>query len=187
VAEQIVTSSGNTDSGLFELQLRDERFLPFEGHGVISRWRLELPACFKQFDYATISDVVIHLRYTAREGGEELAAAARASIGILQGSIPAKRRFPVLLSCRTDFPIEWSNRTNGLQVTVLPNHLPYWMNDGSFVASDVVCASISKSVPGSPAFVPATIVAHSANETTVNLGTISDADDFLVLLFMSTP
>ena len=30
-AESVVTSSANADSGLFETQLRDERFLPFEG------------------------------------------------------------------------------------------------------------------------------------------------------------
>ena len=32
--ESIVTSSGDGDSGLFETNLRDERFLPFEGAGV---------------------------------------------------------------------------------------------------------------------------------------------------------
>ena len=35
----------------------DERFLPFEGAGVISKWRLELPGQYPQFDYSTISDV----------------------------------------------------------------------------------------------------------------------------------
>jgi len=33
----IITSTGNGDSGLFETELRDERFLSFEGSGVISR------------------------------------------------------------------------------------------------------------------------------------------------------
>src|SRR5206468_47042 len=31
--ESIVTSSGQNDSGLFETNLRDERYLPFEGAG----------------------------------------------------------------------------------------------------------------------------------------------------------
>ena len=31
------------DSGLFEPNLRDERYLPFEGCGAISSWCLELP------------------------------------------------------------------------------------------------------------------------------------------------
>ena len=46
----IAVSTGQNDSGLFELNFRDERYLPFEGAGVVSKWRLELPADFRQFD-----------------------------------------------------------------------------------------------------------------------------------------
>jgi hypothetical protein len=67
--QSIVTSTGQNDSGLFETNLRDERYLPFEGSGVVSEWQLELPADVRQFNYDTISDVILHLRYTAREGG----------------------------------------------------------------------------------------------------------------------
>lgn len=186
-AEQIVTSSGNADSGLFEAQLRDERFLPFEGHGAISRWRLELPAQYKQFDYTTISDVIIHLRYTARDGGEQLAAAARGSIANLPGNTPTKRAFPVLLSCRTDFPLAWSNRANSLQIRVLPNHLPYWMCNGHLVANAAVCATVQNAVQGMPSFLPATITDSTASGTTIECGTVVSADDLLVLLFMTSP
>ncbi len=72
----IVTSSGREDAGLFETNLNDERYLPFEGEGVISTWQLELPMPLRQFDYQTISDVVLHLRYTARGGGSALRTAA---------------------------------------------------------------------------------------------------------------
>ncbi|MEU1229847.1 neuraminidase-like domain-containing protein [Streptomyces sp. NPDC005828] len=71
--QSVVTSSGQDDSGLFETSLRDERFLPFEGAGVIGEWRLSLPQEFRQFDYESIADVVMHLRYTARDGGSGLA------------------------------------------------------------------------------------------------------------------
>ncbi len=72
--QSIVTSSAQNDSGLFEANMRDERYLPFENSGVISDWQLELPADPSkgdpaQFDYNTISDVILHIRYTAREGG----------------------------------------------------------------------------------------------------------------------
>ena len=59
-----------------EPNLRDERYLPFEGAGAISTWSLELPADFRSFDYNTISDVILHLRYTARDGGDALKAKA---------------------------------------------------------------------------------------------------------------
>ncbi|WP_322762908.1 neuraminidase-like domain-containing protein [Frankia sp. Cr2] len=76
--QSIVTSSGQHDSGRFEPGLRDERLAPFEGHGAISRWRIELPRAFRPFDYNTIADVVLHLAYTARDGGRGLADAAEA-------------------------------------------------------------------------------------------------------------
>ncbi|MFE2146069.1 neuraminidase-like domain-containing protein [Streptomyces sp. NPDC059456] len=71
--QTVVTSTGQDDGGLFETNLRDERFLPFEGSGVIGEWRLSLPDEFRQFDYESIADVVMHLRYTARDGGTEFA------------------------------------------------------------------------------------------------------------------
>lgn len=74
--QSIVTSTGQDDAGLFETDLHDERYLPFEGEGVISEWQLELPAKFRQFDYASVTDVVLHVRYTARDGGQTLAEAA---------------------------------------------------------------------------------------------------------------
>jgi hypothetical protein len=36
----IVTSSGQNDAGLFEVNFRDERWLPFEGRGAVSTWNL---------------------------------------------------------------------------------------------------------------------------------------------------
>ena len=51
----IAVGQGQNDSGVFELNFRDERYLPFEGAGAISQWRLELPQNFRQFDYQTIT------------------------------------------------------------------------------------------------------------------------------------
>jgi hypothetical protein len=72
----IVTSSGRNDTGLFETQLVDERYLPFEGSGAVSTWRLRLNPVFPQFDLRSITDVVLHVQYTARDGGAVLATAA---------------------------------------------------------------------------------------------------------------
>jgi hypothetical protein len=78
----IATSSAQNDSGLFEVNLHDERYLPFEGEGAISHWRLELPTETNRFDFATISDVILQVKYTARDGGDELRdAASRATFG----------------------------------------------------------------------------------------------------------
>lgn len=80
--QSIATSTGVSDSGLFELNFHDDRYLPFEGTGAISRWRLEIPKEFAQFDHSTISDVILHLRYTARDGGTDFT-------GLVQGTTAA--------------------------------------------------------------------------------------------------
>ncbi|MEK6281255.1 MAG: hypothetical protein AABN95_12960 [Acidobacteriota bacterium] len=42
---------------------------PFEGAGDISTWKLELPKTFSPVRLQTISDVVFHIKYTARDEG----------------------------------------------------------------------------------------------------------------------
>lgn len=134
--QSIVTSSAQSDSGLFETNLADERYLPFEAMGVAgSQWRLSLPGDIRQFDFDTITDAVIHVRYTAREGGDALAAAATANLqGLIQkaqtiGSIR-------LFSVRHDFPSQWAKFTSTsisaanpsaeLQLTLVPELYPFW-------------------------------------------------------------
>jgi hypothetical protein len=65
----IAASTGQHDSGVFELNFRDDRYLPFEGAGAISEWKIELTREneLRLFDYSTISDVILHIKYTARE------------------------------------------------------------------------------------------------------------------------
>jgi len=65
----IATSNGQNDNGAFELNFRDERYLPFEGCGVFGEWQLEFNTDeeLRMFDYNTISDIVVNMRYTARE------------------------------------------------------------------------------------------------------------------------
>jgi hypothetical protein len=65
----ISTSQGQNDAGLFDVNLRDERWLPSEGQGAISTWTLVLDPRYNAFDFSTLTDVVLHLRYTARSAG----------------------------------------------------------------------------------------------------------------------
>lgn len=65
----ISTSTGQGDAGVFELSFRDEKYMPFEGAGAVSEWRLELPSHFRPFDYHSINDVLLNLSYTAEEDG----------------------------------------------------------------------------------------------------------------------
>jgi hypothetical protein len=74
--EAIATSSGRNDTGMFELNFRDERYLPFEYQGAVSCWRIDLPQENNFFDTDTVTDVILHMNYTAREGGDLLHRAA---------------------------------------------------------------------------------------------------------------
>lgn len=65
--QKIALSKGVDDSGLFELNFRDERYLPFEGTGAVSDWKLDMPLDNNSIDFKSISDVIIRLRYTALE------------------------------------------------------------------------------------------------------------------------
>lgn len=106
----VVTSTGRDDPAGFEFNLRDDRYLPFEGAGVISSWRLELPAEFRPFDYRTISDIVLHIRYTAREGGETLRDAATKKLADALKVMEVERGRAGLFrgfSGRCEFPDAW--------------------------------------------------------------------------------
>jgi hypothetical protein len=103
--QSIATSSAQNDAGLFELNFRDERYLPFEGAGAISRWRIDLPKSDNAFDFETISDAILHVRYTAREGGDVLRKAARAALQEVaagDGGVQAR-----LFSLRHEYSSDW--------------------------------------------------------------------------------
>ena len=145
-SQSIATSTGQNDSGLFELNFRDERYLPFEGAGAISRWRLELSgnwpeAQWPQFDVQTIADVILHLRYTARDGGENLKTAAIRNLNQAfnqlaapaEGSESEDQGLLRLFSLRHEFPTEWqrfsqaTGSTRSLSFVVTRERFPYFL------------------------------------------------------------
>jgi hypothetical protein len=65
--ESISVTTASNGSGLFELRLDDPILLPFEGNGVETTWRLELPKGANRFDFTTLVDVLLTVRYTALE------------------------------------------------------------------------------------------------------------------------
>ncbi|MDZ8263102.1 neuraminidase-like domain-containing protein [Nostoc sp. ChiQUE01b] len=116
----IAASTAQNDSGVFELSFRDERYLPFEGAGVISEWSLELfndnnsedfGKALRQFDYSTITDAILHIKYTAREdvGTFKNGAIAHLRDYFSQdGATPSVRMF----NLRQEFPTQWHRFLN---------------------------------------------------------------------------
>lgn len=131
--ESIVTSSAQNDSGLFELNLKDERFLPFEGAGVISEWKLKLPKNHRQFNYDTITDVMLHMRYTAREGGQTLAGKAEDMLDNLNRAMTDTGLLK-LFSLKYDFPNSFNrmlqSQNTTVPITIEEDHFPYFIPPG---------------------------------------------------------
>jgi Tc toxin complex TcA C-terminal TcB-binding domain/Neuraminidase-like domain len=149
----IAASSGQNDSGMFELNFKDERYLPFEGAGVISKWRLELPA-FQQFDYNTITDIIMSVRYTAADGGDRLKLAAAKSVTNFikkTDDLAQDEGLFVFADLKHDLPTEWhkamtikdASGNNIMELGKLVNFLPYYATYTSkkLVVQDVFLAA----------------------------------------------
>ncbi|KAL8724340.1 MAG: hypothetical protein Q9166_008005 [cf. Caloplaca sp. 2 TL-2023] len=72
----------------WELEFNDfKRYVPFEGAGALSKWRIELPMPVKQFDYNTISDIVLQIKYMANAGGARFCRAAAEASRYFQNTV----------------------------------------------------------------------------------------------------
>jgi hypothetical protein len=154
-ADTIVTSAGANDSGMFETNLKDERFLPFEGAGAISTWILSLPAQLRTFDYMTISDVILHVRYTARQAGDPLGAEATKELLTMLDT--KEQSSQALMFClRYDFPTEWSTFINSttadFSATLRKDHFPYLVQSAKLTihALTLYIASDGQPAPVTP-------------------------------------
>jgi hypothetical protein len=65
--ETVGLTSPRDATGLFDLEpdAQPELLLPFEGTGVDTVWRFELPKAANSFDYSTIAEVLLTIEYTA--------------------------------------------------------------------------------------------------------------------------
>ncbi|HEU4497437.1 MAG TPA: neuraminidase-like domain-containing protein [Flavobacterium sp.] len=159
--ESIATSSAQNDSGVFELNFKDERYMPFEHKGAVSSWTLELSQITKgtstvrAFDFNTISDVIMHMNYTAKFDGN-LNAAVKANLNtnlpaiaaainnlnnnpnIIPGSTPPKG-LQYAINLRHDMPDAWHQlkATGSATLKIEKRRLPYILQALSLTAGDM--------------------------------------------------
>ena len=110
--EAIATSSGQNDSGLFELNFRDERRLPFEFHGAVCRLRIEMPPENNYFPMETLTDLIVNMNLTAREAGEMM---RRAASEAAQNHLPGSGW--CFFDVRHEFPDAWQMLRNSSRET----------------------------------------------------------------------
>lgn len=177
--QSIVTSHARDDAGMFDGGDRSRR-LPFEGQGTTATWRIELPQTYRAFDYDTIADVVLHVRYTARPGGALVQAAAQAG---LETAIAADGTAALALAVdlRHQDPSEWhrfaTEQTDRLSVTLRRDALPRFL-DGrriSVTAADLYAVGerelMATAVPDGE--IDTTTLAEGLNEDGTHTVTLS--------------
>jgi Tc toxin complex TcA C-terminal TcB-binding domain len=127
--QSIVTSTAQNDSGMFELNFHDDRYLPFEGGGTISTWWLDMPPSCNAFDFETVTDVIMKVSYTARDGGVEFRQTVQKAV-----ALPPAPNLARLTSAVHDFSNDWyrfqhpadlSATTFTLQTTIGPERFPF--------------------------------------------------------------
>jgi hypothetical protein len=104
--ETVALSSPRNATGLFELlpDSQPELLRPFEGSGVDTVWRFELPKAANQFDFATIADVLLTIEYTALSSFEYRQQVIRTLVPELSVDRP--------FSFRQQFPDQWYDLNN---------------------------------------------------------------------------
>jgi hypothetical protein len=169
----IATSSGQNDAGLFDVNLQDWRWLPFEGQGAVSAWTLELNPASNAFDFSTITDIVLHVRYTARLGIAETT--------VLQAIAPPSGvGRAIIVSVKNTFGdalysfFNPTSTTATQQVLTLPisNALFPWSNVNSPKITDILVFFMLSSAPAPGTSIAATLAPTSGGTSyNVPLGT----------------
>lgn len=107
--QSVALSAPSNATGLFELNYRDERYLPFEGTGVDVSWELEMPKASNRFDFNSIVDVIFSVDYTALADFEYKRQVIDALGTDAGGMLP--------LSVRTAFSDAWYHFSNPVWLT----------------------------------------------------------------------
>jgi Tc toxin complex TcA C-terminal TcB-binding domain len=124
--ETVGLSSPRDATGLFELvpDSQPELLLPFEGSGVDTVWRFELPKAANPFDYSTIADVLLTVEYTALNSFDY----RQQVIQTLDPELSLDRPF----SFRQQFPDQWYDLHNPDQ-TATPMVVRFKTTRGDFL------------------------------------------------------
>jgi hypothetical protein len=130
--QAVALSRRENDAGLFVLDLLypDDQFYPFEGTGAVSKWRLTVPPINNRIDFNAISDIVMKLRYTSKDGGPDF---GKTVMGLY--TEPA---YPLPLARLVDVKAELGQEQWGTFVStpvggIYSFHLP--LADGVFIAN----------------------------------------------------
>ncbi|GIK07131.1 hypothetical protein Aspvir_002786 [Aspergillus viridinutans] len=133
----IAVTAGQSDSRQFNPAFQGERYLPFEGAGALSNWQLDLPNPIRQFDYQTIGDVILQLRYTSLRSTKPKFKSAASDATIQQLKSATTSPLPcTLIDLTTDYASGWirfrdqlgtgTGASVGMTLAGIGRLLPFW-------------------------------------------------------------
>ncbi|KAI0394993.1 hypothetical protein F5Y17DRAFT_228406 [Xylariaceae sp. FL0594] len=136
----IAVSNIQSEGAHFEFGSASDRHRPFEGAGAISKWHVELTEKPRQFDYGTIADVVVHLRYTSLDGGPKLKKAAQdARVVALREAAGTSAGQSMVINVGCDYADQWlpflfklkgaGSADNVLRLEAVDSYLPFWARE----------------------------------------------------------
>ncbi|MFM2162549.1 MAG: hypothetical protein RLZZ383_2061, partial [Pseudomonadota bacterium] len=135
----VVTSVAVEDGGLFRNDEGGPRYLPFERKGAVSSWHLAFANTeYRQIDWDSVSDVVLHLRFTALDGGQTYRQQVLAVLDLTvlaggftdEGTTSTTDRYVIGLSARRDDPDGWvqaqEDEASSVTLALGSGRLPYF-------------------------------------------------------------
>lgn len=102
--EMIVLNGTQNTNGVYEMRADDKFYKPFEGIGVDTSWELRLEKAANQFDFSTIADAIITVRYEALNSFEHRARVINEIGSELGGDLA--------LSFKNNLPDQWYDLNN---------------------------------------------------------------------------
>lgn len=126
--EELITSSGINDMGVFEPNFNQARYMPFEYMKLESERTFELLLDENsEYDITTISDVVLHINYYAENNGtDNIEDEERKTVS---------NNSHLMMSWKHDFPLEWQYTIDDLTNSapdIKTEHIPYKMRNSGF-------------------------------------------------------
>ncbi len=177
--QQIAISRGVDDAGVFHLDFNDERYLPFEGSGAVSNWKLEIPKSTNRIDFDSIADVLLHVKYTALPGDWTFRNA-------VENELKNSNPYPgaAYLNLKQAFASEWHSlmtMTGDSQTISFPISSKVFLPNLNAVQLNSIALKLDAdediSNPAAPVFMTLSIAGNTAENISLsnNYGTLSSS------------
>lgn len=187
--KNMATSSAVSDSGLFELNFNDARYLPFEGADAANVWNLSLPTAMRQFDYSSINDVIMHINYTAEEGSAQDKTNAENNLITSLNQLTEGNSLASMFSLKAQYPEAWAKvGSENVSIEIKRSQLPFYLQGKTIEVEAVQGIKLKGETQDDPIILTTSGLNSSkelADKVTVDISSnanIPVSDDFMIVM-----